>query len=187
MPPGCSTKSSRRTPRSTQPSRRPRGEGRSSKQPGSGNRLAGCKAKAGQSRKIRRLRAECVTIFKISKLAYKTQVWPAARKMAGLGKAKAGRPPAKMNRLPISRKSVRLFSRTTPAMIASETNPEAQECHRMHHQAASLLPRNFRSRLMTAKEATWRVDGSVFANAARTTVPRDDRLSCLADGQGNYS
>ena len=39
--------------------------------------------------------AECVETFKISKLAYKTQVWPAARKMAGLGKAKAGRPPAK--------------------------------------------------------------------------------------------
>ena len=39
--------------------------------------------------------AECVGTFKISKLAYKTQVWPAARKMAGLGKAKAGRPPGK--------------------------------------------------------------------------------------------
>ena len=39
--------------------------------------------------------AECIETFKISKLAYKTQVWPAARKMAGLGKAKAGRPPAK--------------------------------------------------------------------------------------------
>ena len=30
--------------------------------------------------------AECVGTFKISKLAYKTQVWPAARKMAGLGR-----------------------------------------------------------------------------------------------------
>ncbi len=39
--------------------------------------------------------AECVGTFKISKLAYKTQVWPAARKMAGLGKAKAGRPQGK--------------------------------------------------------------------------------------------
>ena len=39
--------------------------------------------------------AECVATFKISKLAYKTQVWPAARKMAGLEKAKAGRPPGK--------------------------------------------------------------------------------------------
>jgi hypothetical protein len=48
--------------------------------------------------------AECVWTFKISKLAYKTQVWPAARKMAGLGKAWAGRPPGKkINRLPISK------------------------------------------------------------------------------------
>ena len=53
------------------------------------------KLRQDRTAKFADYQAECVGTFKISKLAYKTQVWPAARKMAGLGKAKAGRPPGK--------------------------------------------------------------------------------------------
>ena len=36
-----------------------------------------------------------IATFQISKLAYKAQVWPDARKQASLGQARAGRPPKK--------------------------------------------------------------------------------------------
>lgn len=53
------------------------------------------KLRQDRTAKFADYRPECIETFKISKLAYKAQIWPAARKMAGLGKAKVGRPPMK--------------------------------------------------------------------------------------------